>query len=173
LVLPGFHAAIVAAVAAAVVGLNTGVHEPPRFDGAGYAVLARSLLQGAGYREIDHPDRPRHAHFPPGYPLALAALWGVTGPSAAAAHGLSIACTVAATLASWRWFRTMYPPRTALVLGLALACNWTWGRTGGAIQSEPLFLLLGQLALLAASRAGGGAGPAGAPSSAGRWPPAC
>ena len=30
---------------------------------------ARSgLASGQGYRAIDHPDRPRHAHFPPGYP---------------------------------------------------------------------------------------------------------
>jgi hypothetical protein len=136
------------------VGLDTDLHAPPRFDGAGYAVLARSLAEGAGYREIDHPDRPRHAHFPPGYPLALAALWGAVGRSAAAAHGLSLACTVAAVLACWRWFGTMYPPRIALVLGLALAVNWTWGRTGGAIQSEPLFLALEALALLAAVGAG-------------------
>lgn len=152
--------AILAAVAAAAIGWNTDFQAPPRFDGAGYAVLAEALRSGAGYREIDHPDRPPHAHFPPGYPLALAALWGVTGRSAGAAHGLSIACTVAAILASWRWFRTIYPPGIALALGLALACNWTWGRTGGAIQSEPLFLLLGQLALLAAAWAArrGGSG---------------
>jgi hypothetical protein len=35
-------------------------------------------------------------------------------------------------------------------LGLALACNWLWARTGSAIQSEPLYTLLCQLAILAA-----------------------
>jgi hypothetical protein len=152
--LPWLHGPILAAVAAVAVGWNAGIHAPPRFDGAGYAVLARSLADGAGYREIDHPDRPRHAHFPPGYPLVLAALWRAVGRSAEAAHGLSIACTVAAVLACWRWFRTMYPPPIALMMGLALAGNWTWGRTGGAIQSEPLFLALEALALLAAAGAG-------------------
>ena len=55
-----------------------------------------------------------------------------------------------AALAAWRWFGKMYRPETAAALGLALAVNWTWGRTGGAIQSEPLYLLLSQLAVLGA-----------------------
>jgi hypothetical protein len=143
------HGAIVAALAAVSVGLNTRFDAPPRFDGAGYAVLARSVLASEGYREIDHPDAPRHAHFPPGYPLVLAALWRLTGPSATAAHALSAACTVAATVAAWAWFRRLYPPRVALLLGMALAINWTWGRVGGSIQSEPFYLLLEAVARLA------------------------
>jgi len=148
------HGTIVGALAAASVGLNTRLDEPPRFDGAGYAMLARSLEAGRGYRQIEHPERPPHAHFPPGYPLALAGLWRLTGPSAAAAHLASAACTVGAALLAWRWFRALYPPGTALALGVALALNWSWGRVGGAIQSEPLFLLLGQLAVLAAAGVG-------------------
>ena len=163
---PGFWghpfraAGAITLVAAVSVWCNTDVRNPPRFDGAGYAVLAEALASGRGYREIEHPAAPRHAHFPPGYPAALAVLWRVTGRSSATAHGLSLVCTVAATLTAWRWFRTMYGPLTAGLLGLALAVNWTWGRVGGAIQSEPLFLLLEQLALLAAVRAGrrGGVG---------------
>ena len=89
-----------------------------------------------------------------GYPAALAMLWKITGQSLAAAHLFSCACTVAATLAAWLWFRRLYSPRVAFILSLALALNWSWGRAGGAILSEPLFLLLGQLALLAAVRAG-------------------
>ncbi len=143
----------VAIVIAAVISLaswrNTDFSSPPRFDGAGYAVLAESLMTGRGYREIDHPDAPRHAHFPPGYPAALGLFWSATGGrSATSAHLFSIACTVAATLTGWLWLRTMYNPRVAGLLGLALAVNWTWGRNGGAIQSEPLYLLLEQLTLL-------------------------
>jgi hypothetical protein len=47
----------------------------------------------------------------------------------------------------------------AVVLGLALAVNWVWARTGGAIQSEPLYMLLGQGTILAAARAGGRTAP--------------
>lgn len=138
------------------LGANARFDDPPRFDGAGYAVLARSILEGRGYREIDHPDAPRHAHFPPGYPLALAALWRITGPSNAAAHALAFLCSLGATLLAWLWFRTWTRPRVALAMGLALAINWRWGRDGTAIGSEPLFLLLGQAAVLSARRLGSG-----------------
>lgn len=146
-------AMLVAAVAAATAGLDAAWSAPPRFDAAGYAVLARSLLEGRGYRSIDHPESPRHVHFPPGYPLFLAAVWRVTGVSTFAAHLGSLACTTLATVAAWFWFRRMMSPATALTLGLALAVNWLWGRIGGAIQSEPLYLLLGQSAILLAAPA--------------------
>ncbi len=134
---------------------NTDFSAPPRFDGAGYMILAESLSTGLGYRGIDHPDAPRHAHFPPGYPAALAGFRRITGSrSVASTHGFSVICTVAATLAAWRWFRTMYHPEVAGLLGLSLAMNWTWGRTSGSIQSEPLFVLLESLTLLAAVRTG-------------------
>ena len=53
---------------------------------------------------------------------------------------------------TWSWFHALYPPQLSLTLALALAVNWTWGRSGGSIQSEPLFLLLSQCAMLTAFR---------------------
>jgi len=146
---------VIALCSAVSLAGNTCLLAPPRFDGAGYAVLAEALATGRGYRDIALPESTRHTHFPPGYPAALAVLWSATGRSLAAAHLFSCVCTVAATLLAWLWFRRLYPPRVAFILGLALAVNWTWGRYGGAILSEPMFLLLGQLALLAAVHAEG------------------
>jgi hypothetical protein len=149
---------LLAIISVASVGLNTDLQAPPRFDGAGYAVLGEALATGRGYREISDPAAPRHAHFPPGYPAALAVIWRSTGRSVAAAHVFSAACIVSAVLLAWRWFLTIYPRRVALILGLALAVNWTWGRVGGSIQSEPLYIVLELLALLMAvqaSRRGG------------------
>src|SRR5262245_9832594 len=145
-------AGLIAATSALAVGGNTDWSAPPRYDGAGYAVLARSLLEGQGYRAIDHPDRPRHAHFPPGYPLLLAATWQITGLSTTAARAVCVLCTVGATLAAWWWFRQMMPAMAALLLAMALSVNWLWARTGGAIQSEPLYMLMGQATILAAAR---------------------
>jgi hypothetical protein len=143
----------VLAIAAAVsIALNTDLMAPPRFDGAGYAVLGNALASGRGYREIDTPESPRHAHFPPGYPAALALLWRCAGRSVPAAHLFSIVCTLTAVLLAWKWFRTLYPPRTAFILGLSLALNWTWARIGGSIQSEPFYLLCELLAILATVR---------------------
>ena len=141
-------------VAVTSVGLSTDLQAPPRFDGAGYAILGEALATGRGYREISDPASPRHAHFPPGYPAALAILWWSTGRSVAAAHVFSVTCIVAAVLLAWRWFLTIYPRRLALILGLALAVNWTWGRVGGSIQSEPFYIVCELLAVLVAVQAG-------------------
>ena len=149
-------ACLIALVSAVATCGNAVWTAPPRFDGAGYAVLARAWMAGQGYRAIDHPDRPRHAHFPPGYPLLLASTWWLAGESVTAAHVVSVLCTVGASLAAWMWFRRMMAGPAATLLGLALAVNWLWARTGSAIQSEPLYLLLGQLTILAAIRAGRG-----------------
>jgi Dolichyl-phosphate-mannose-protein mannosyltransferase len=143
---------LLATVAIVSTGLNANLWSVPRFDGAGYAVLGRALTTGRGYREINKQNAPRHDHFPPGYPLALAALWKVTGQSIVAAHLLSEMCTVLAVLLAWRWFRAIYAPAPALALGLALAVNWSWGRIGGSIQSEPVYILWQLTTILIASR---------------------
>lgn len=144
-------AAAIILVSGLAIARQTQFDAPPRYDGAGYATLATSLLEGRGYRAIDHPDAPRHVHFPPGYPGFLALVWSATGVSNQAARLASMACAVGATLAAWLWFRRMYPPLAALAMGLALGLNWVWSRTGGGIQSEPLYMLLGQLAILVAA----------------------
>jgi hypothetical protein len=143
---------VISAVSAAFVIGNAVWSAPPRFDGAGYCVLAEALLSGQGYRAIDQPGSPPHAHFPPGYPLFLSAIWWLAGRSLVAAHAASAVSTIAAALMAWLWFRLLLRRRTALVLGLALAVNWVWARTGSTILSEPLFLFLSQLAVLAALR---------------------
>src|SRR5438105_2633419 len=98
---PLISSAIIALVATVSLAGQSDLNAPPRFDGAGYAVLGEALATGRGYREIDRPEPTWHAHFPPGYPAALATLWRLTGRSVRAAHLLSGVGTVAATLAAW------------------------------------------------------------------------
>ena len=40
-------------------------------------ILARALAEGDGYRFTQMPGAPRATHYPPGYPLFLAALWTI------------------------------------------------------------------------------------------------
>ncbi len=133
---------VLVVVCAGSIAANASFTSPPRYDGAGYSVLAISLMQGRGYREIDHPRSPPHAHFPPLYPMALSLVWSVTGVSFAAAHAFSFPCTVLAVILFWKWIGRSFPPTESFLMALALAVNWRWARDGASIQSEPLFLLL-------------------------------
>ncbi len=139
---------LISLVAAVSVLLNTSFDAPPRYDGAGYATLGWGLSQGYGYRDWQHPDAPDHSHFPPGYPLLLSLLFHGVGRSVAVPHVLSVVLTVLAVLLTWLWIQSLYARSAALLLGLGLAINWTWGRTGGMILSEPLFLCLSSAALM-------------------------
>ena len=142
---------LVCAASLAVTAGNAVWHAPPRFDGAGYAVLASSLMEGTGYRAIDRADRRLHGHFPPGYPVVLASIWSLTGISVRAAHVVSVGCVVGATVVSWWWYRHLLASDTAFILGLALAMNWLWARTGSAVLSEPLYMLLCQVTVAVVS----------------------
>ena len=140
---------IVAALACACDRAQSRFSAPPRFDGAGYAVLAGRSATGRGYREIDHPDAPARP-----LPARISARPGARSagrrPVGWRRPMASRRCTVAATVAAWGWFRTLEPPRGRLPAGPGPGGELAWGRAAASIQSEPLFLLLGQLALLAA-----------------------
>jgi hypothetical protein len=45
------------------------------YDDAFYVILAKSLATGHSYRNLNLPAAPFATHYPPGYPLFLAALW--------------------------------------------------------------------------------------------------
>jgi len=50
------------------------LYDPKLFtggDSATYLILAKSLLQGSGYRELFDPGMPPHTQYPPGFPLIL------------------------------------------------------------------------------------------------------
>jgi hypothetical protein len=50
------------------------------YDDAFYVILAKSIATGQGYRNLNLPGAPYATHYPPGYPLFLAALWKI-GPA--------------------------------------------------------------------------------------------
>jgi hypothetical protein len=67
---------IVAAIAlviaiAAIPNWPAGVFQ----DDGIYVILGKALANGEGYRYLNLPGAPYATHYPPGYPLFLAALW--------------------------------------------------------------------------------------------------
>lgn len=126
---------------------------PPRFDETGYLILARSLADGRGYREIDKPAAPVHSHFPPGWPATLATFWMFASDAIDArtvvAHAVVVVFWFSAVLFWSRWFSRSYAARVAIPLSVALAANWLWIRLAGELRSEMLFIVLSVIALLA------------------------
>jgi len=83
-----FFVALPFAIATLVVGL-LAINPYPLgvlHDDAVYAILAKSLATGHGYRYLNLPGEPPATHFPPGYPLFLAALWRMSAGAASTAR---------------------------------------------------------------------------------------
>jgi hypothetical protein len=73
-----------------------------------YVVLARALANGEGYRFVQLPGAPAATHYPPGYPLFLAALWKLAP--------------------SFPGNVVLFKFANALLVGLAAALTWWWAR---------------------------------------------
>ncbi|HET9423987.1 MAG TPA: hypothetical protein VFO55_01345 [Gemmatimonadaceae bacterium] len=68
-------------VAAAALAAGLTVAQPYAVgvfhDDGAYAILAKSIAEGHGFRFLHLPGDPMAVHYPPGYPLLLAVLWWV------------------------------------------------------------------------------------------------
>jgi hypothetical protein len=126
-------------------------------DDAIYVVLAKSLASGDGFRMINMPGAPHATHFPPGYPLLLAALWKVypSFPDNIVLFKFANALFLAAAA-----FGTYRFSRSRLGLGSAGASIAAMVGTisvvilllTGVVMSEPLYMALLIPTLLAAER---------------------
>jgi len=127
-------------------------------DDAIYVVLAKALASGDGFRMINLPGAPHATHFPPGYPLLLAALWKLfpTFPDNIVVFKFVNAMFLAGAAAGTYRFS-----RTRLDLGVAGASVAAAVGTmsvvvlliTGVVLSEPFYMLLVLPALLVAERA--------------------
>jgi hypothetical protein len=126
-------------------------------DDAIYVVLAKALASGQGFRMINMPGAPHATHFPPGYPLFLAALWRLypSFPDNIVLFKFANTIFLAATA-----YGTYVFARVRLGLGIAGASvAATVGTLSvvillitGVVLSEPLYMALLVPTLLAAER---------------------
>ena len=121
-----------------------------QWDGVVYVATARNLLAGEGF--IQYNNSP-YLHWPPLYPLLLAALsfgvfdpYAVAGPLNAVIFGLTI---FAAGCCLRRWVRN----RLLLVWGcVGAALSIPMAASAAQALSEPLFILCVTLSLLLSAR---------------------
>ena len=127
-------------------------------DDAIYTVLAKALANGEGFRLTNLPGSPYNTHYPPGYPLVLAALWklwpafpdNIVLFKFVNAFFLSAAAVGTYVLCRTRWG---FAPWQAAVAALIGTVSVTVLLITGVVLSEPLFLALLFPTLLACERA--------------------
>jgi hypothetical protein len=109
-----------------------------------YMILAKAISTGQGYRFINLPGAPAGVHYPPGYPLLLAALSSLT--SGIPGNPLVFAAANMVFLGVGAAFLYVLARRIGMGAGLATACAMAgflmppaiWMNT--ALFSEPMWL---------------------------------
>ncbi len=127
-------------------------------DDAMYAVLAKSLAEGHGFKFINLPGEPNATHFPPGYPLVLAAiwkLWPAFPDNIVAFKFLNALFLGLAALGAYHFTRRRFaaPMLASAAVALIGTLSIVVLLVTGVVMSEPMFLALLFPALLVAERA--------------------
>ncbi len=123
-----------------------------------YAILAKSIANGEGLRYLNLPDSPAATHYPPGYPLVLAALWRLF-PAFPANTAVFVFANVgflcAAALGAWHFGqrRLGLSSGVAATAALATVACVPVLTFGVFLLSEPMFMALLFPVLIAAERA--------------------
>ena len=152
-------AVLVAAIAlaislAAVPNWPAGVFQ----DDGIYVILGKALATGEGYRYLNLPGAPYATHYPPGYPLFLALLWKLSPqfPQNVALFTFANAGFLAlAAFATFRFARERLQLSTlgAAIVAVAGTVSMPALIFGVFVLSEPMFMALLVLVLMAAERA--------------------
>jgi 4-amino-4-deoxy-L-arabinose transferase-like glycosyltransferase len=142
-----FGLVLLVALAARIVVVLPALDKPPN-DPDGYLLLARSLVDGHGFRLVGRLT----AYRPPLYPILLAPLVAVFGEASASPFlwlnvALGVATTGCVMIAARRWGHS--PPRV-LAAGLIVACDPVLVVQGRSVMTETFaaFLMTGALTAL-------------------------
>jgi hypothetical protein len=128
------------------------------WDDGVYLITARALANGDGYRFMHLPGSPAAVHFPPGWPLLLAAVWKVipSFPENLVAYRLlnpMIAATAAGLSCAYAIRRLELDARVAALAAIVFAAALPLLILDTVLFSEPAFLALLVASLFAADRA--------------------
>jgi hypothetical protein len=117
-------------------------------DNAGYMALAEALRTGRGYVDLYLPALPKHAQYPPFYPIVLA-LIGVLGGGLIAFKALSAMFTAASVVVLFLLARSRVGDHAGLAVAGAFALNPVLLYYSHWVLSEAPFVFLTLLALWA------------------------
>jgi hypothetical protein len=116
-------------------------------DDGVYAVLAKALATGQGYRYLHLPGAPAAVHYPPGYPLLLAVLWRIWPAFPSNIPVLLLANTFFLAVTAWCVHRIAtrvlgWSNAVAAMGAIVAALAYPLLMLSGLVLSEPLFVAL-------------------------------
>jgi hypothetical protein len=129
---------------------------PDRFgffhDDGVYAIMAKALASGQGYRIISLPDEPPQTKYPPFYPFLLSLIWRVYPnfpDNLPPLMILSLLATLAFIALTWGYLTKLryLSEWTALVVVALVASNWRTAILATNLYSEMTYALLSVAAL--------------------------
>ena len=154
---------VVPALAAIVAGAGVWWSIAPYLvgvfhDDGVYALLARSIASGEGFHYSHLPGMPAATHYPPLYPLVLAALWRLApdfpgNVSLLLGANAFFAALAAAGATAFAARRLGWRAPAAAVCAVVVMLTTPMLTLAGALLSELLFIALLWLVLLVAERA--------------------
>jgi 4-amino-4-deoxy-L-arabinose transferase-like glycosyltransferase len=126
-------------------------------DDGVYAILAKSLATGHGFRYLHLPGAPVATHYPPGYPLFLAALWKLVPAFPANVSLFLMANALLLAITAWataRLARDLFGWSPAEACGAAVVATISYPllMLSTVVLAEPLFAAAAMLSLYAAER---------------------
>ena len=130
----------VAVVAGALLGW-LGRQPPVTLGGddSTYYLLAEAIT-GGRYVDVFLPGTPPHAQYPPGFPLLIAGIWAITGPSVVAVQVVNLVLLGVTALLVAIGVRRRFGPTLGVGAAVAVALNPLLVHYTGWILSETLFV---------------------------------
>jgi hypothetical protein len=130
-------------------------------DDGVYAILAKALATGQGYRYLHLPEAPAATHYPPGYPLFLSLIWKIA-PSFPGNIRLMVAANAVllgvVAVGVMRFARPLldWPIAACAIAALMATIAYPMLMLSSLVLSETLFAALLLPALILAERTTGG-----------------
>lgn len=145
----------VVAAAARVLTLAATSYYRPIHDDASYARIAKSIVVFGRFpiHHIAHVGWVASSYRPPGWPVALAGIWSLTGVDVSSGRVALLALGVATCVLGAHVARRVAGKTAGVIAGLALAVDPLLLAAGASLESEALCTALILGALLAALRA--------------------
>lgn len=144
--------ALILAIAAVLYALAVAAYYVGFFnDDAFFIIGSRALLEGR-FVELNDPLRPPLVHYPPGYPLLLAAITFFRPDSFLPYQALSVVLSLATIIVVWMALRRMSPAIVSLGAVALTAFNPLTVSLSGAVLSDVAFTAGLWVSIVAAHR---------------------